>query len=55
MKIYQSDKVQELSYINLIDGLMQDVDNDETMYFADKRDAKKHLVALFEILEKYSY
>ena len=54
MKIYQSDKVQELSYINLLEGLVEDIQKDDSMPVKDKIKAKKHLNILFEILEKYS-
>lgn len=55
MKIYQSDKVQELSYINLLDGLWEDIQKDNSMPIKDKIKVKKYLNVLFEILEKYSH
>ena len=55
MKIYQSDEVQELSYINLLNGLWGDIQKDNSMPIENKIKAKKHLDALFKILEKYSY
>lgn len=55
MKIYQSNKVQELSYINLLEGLVEDIKKDNSMPIEVKLNAKKYLNVLFEILEKYSH
>lgn len=55
MKIYQSDKVTELSYINLLAGLQSDIETDDSMPSEIKQEAKNHIYSLYKILNAYSY
>lgn len=45
----------ELSYDNLIAGLMTDIQTDYCMHTEDKRKINKLLSEVFDIIDKYSY
>lgn len=55
MKIYQSEHVVELSYMDILTGLYLDIQSDTCIPAEEKETIENHIFTLESLIEKYSY